>query len=131
METARIIYDGCRLDVPIMPDGKPLHLPYDGFASWHGTYCGPGEFGDMIVPDNLFGVPINVACFIHDHSNALAETTEEDHDSNVMFRENMFAILRHLEPKPEWKDKFHYARWHRAILYYEAVDTCGLRRDVV
>ena len=131
MKTTHTIYCGCVLEVPIMPNGEPLHLPYNDWDEWP-TFCGPGSgIGDKIVPDKIFGVPVNVACYIHDTTEGLAESREEDHQSNVMFRKNLEAIIEHLEPKPTWEDKHHHARYYRAMTYYAAVDIVGLRDDIV
>ena len=111
-----------------MPNGKPLPMPFDTFEEFP-TYCGPGKLGDKLVPDKIFGVAQNVACFIHDVTEALATNKEEDHMSNEMLRDNIFSILRHHEPKPTWEDPYHHARWYRAVTYYAAVDTLGLRHD--
>ncbi len=126
MKFVTIDYCGCELEVPIMPNGKPLKLPYKHWSQWP-TFCGPGSgIGDKLVPDDIFKVPVNVACFIHDTTEALAETKQDDHDSNVAFRKNLMAVIEHLEPKPAWEDKWHHARYYRAITYYTAVDTVGL-----
>lgn len=126
-KTTHIIYDGVRLEVPVV-NGEPLPIPHNGFDDFD-TYCGPGWLGDKIVPDKLFGVSVAPACYIHDVMNAMAETCEEDHHSNEVFRRNMISIIEHFEPRPTWEDPFHYARYQRALTYYEWVDTVGLKDD--
>jgi len=129
METVEITFDGVAgLEVPVMPSGKPLPLPFDSFEEFP-TYCGPGRLGDKLVPDKIYAVAMNVACYIHDVTEAMARNREEDHQSNEILRDNMFTILRHHEPKPAWKDNNHHKRWYRVITYYVAVDTLGLRDD--
>lgn len=126
MEVTKITFDGVELIVPML-DGRPLPMPYPSFKDFD-TFCGPGKLGDMIVPDCIFGVHVNAACYIHDVMNAMAQDTEEDHQGNVVFRKNMFAIIEAFEPQPAWEDKYHHARYQRALTYYEWVDTYGLSK---
>ena len=56
--------------------------------------CGPGGFGDYLVPDTLFGV-INIqpACEIHDYMYALGEDQEDKDEADEAFLNNMKQII--------------------------------------
>ena len=56
--------------------------------------CGPGGFGDYLVPDTLFGV-INIkpACRIHDYMYATGEDQEDKDYADEVFLSNMKQII--------------------------------------
>lgn len=56
-------YLGATLEMPswLMPLW-PVDMP---LAEWP-TFCGAGGIGDILVPDDIIGVHISPACFIHD-----------------------------------------------------------------
>jgi hypothetical protein len=120
METRKIFYDGCRFIVPVI-DGAPLHLPFNGFENF-GTYCGAGWLGDKIVPDNIFGAPMNVACYIHDVWGQFCEPYwHEFYQGNWVFFRNMISTAEYFFPPTE-RNQYKHARYHRICTYYEAVD---------
>ena len=124
MKTVQIIYDGVRLLVPLI-GARPLHLPHDGFADF-ATYCGPGKWGDLIVPDDIYDTPINPACYIHDEMVLLAEPTWVSfHHTNSVFLHNINTILEHFDVKerPSSEQEHKYKRYYRAVTYYMAVDS--------
>ena len=118
------VYCGARLWVPIMPDGAPLHMPYDEWDDWKGhTFCGPGKIGDKLVPDKFPGGTVQTpCCYIHDQANALAETLSERRENDRYFMRNLVeAVFRH-HPL-DTKNKEHTdLLW--AVSYYCAVDSC-------
>jgi hypothetical protein len=84
--------------------------------------CGAGQgFGDIIVPETLWGLRISAACFIHDWMWNNADCTwEYFHSSNAIFLRNMLEII---ETQSIWMLKPF--RRHRASMYFAAVDTVG------
>lgn len=90
--------------------------------------CGPGWFGDMLVPDTLWGLNIRPACSIHDFmwwvAAALPLETErvryKEHSDRV-FLNNMMRLIR-AAGGPRW---LLWLRRRRAITYYNAVCYCG------
>ena len=73
------------------PEGyKPLEC--------YPTACGPGHLGDILIPDNIFGVDLRPSCHIHDYSWRVAEPTKEDfNQSNLMFLRNMRNAVKHFQ----------------------------------
>lgn len=124
METVQIIYDGVRLTVPIV-DGSPLHMPHNGFDDFD-TYCGPGKgWGDKLIPDEIYGIIISPACFIHDKMFFYAKASWVDfHLSNSVFFHNILNIIEHFDPPiGDEKEEARHERYYRAVTYYMAVDS--------
>lgn len=71
MRRITIEYGGTFLDLPdFLVNIWPFDLPLDGWP----TFCGAGEgFGDWIVPDEIYDVPIRHICFLHDIAWAITE----------------------------------------------------------
>jgi hypothetical protein len=123
METRKIIYDGVSLIVPII-DGCPLTMPHRGFDDFD-TYCGAGKgIGDLIVPDDIFGVVISPACYIHDKMWLYCEPTWRDfHHSNSVFFHNILSIIDYFAPPVCDEEEVRTERYARAVTYYTAVDS--------
>lgn len=123
LKTTHIIYDGRRLEVPIMPSGEPLHMLYDSWNEWEKTFCGPGKLGDKLVPDKLpGGTKLNPVCYVHDVGQALAETPEEYAQNDRMFMKNMVeAVFAHHPLDVVGRKEHTDLLW--AVSYYAAVDS--------
>lgn len=84
--------------------------------------CGPGKFGDRIVPDTIWGLSILVPCQIHDYDYEHGKTKEDKEDADCRLLHNIYILIQN-EPK-----HFYYAlRWERAQNYYEMVLVTGHR----
>jgi hypothetical protein len=92
-----------RLDIRIFKDSKgplyvPLYAPNDFFdlpiemVEDHIGGCGPGDFGDKIVPDSIWGLNIVRACEIHDFCfRVLCDWPQKRCD--VTFRNNIKRLI--------------------------------------
>jgi len=87
--------------------------------------CGPGKFGNMLVPDRIWFVNIKPACYCHDcryHDlEDNVDTTDERYKADKELFNNGEKIIR-----KESKNKF--TRWLRMrvlLHYYMAVDVAG------
>lgn len=122
METTFIVYCGRRLEVPIMPNGSPLHMPYDKWE-WEKSYCGVGKgIGNWIVPE-IFpsGTTVTPCCYIHDVGTELAENPKDYAINDRMFIRNMIEAVFFHHPIDIIGKKEHIdLLW--AVSYYAAVD---------
>lgn len=123
METVAVIYDGVTLIVPIINE-SPMHIPHDGFDDFD-TYCGAGKgWGDKIVPDDIYGIIISPACFIHDVMWRESSPSWRDfHHSNSVFFHNILSIIEHFAPPIKDEKEVRHERYYRAVTYYMAVDS--------
>ena len=55
--------------------------------------CGPGGFGDYLVPDKIWGLEIKPACQIHDYMYAMGYTVEEKQEADRVFMNNMLRLV--------------------------------------
>lgn len=116
------IYCGARMFVPIMPDGLPLHLPFDDW-DWPETYCGPGKtIGDWLVKDNFpGGTHAHCPCYIHDHGVGLCKTRADHKQNDRMFGRNLIEAVFAQHPWSEDGRSEHTdLLW--ALTYYCSVD---------
>ncbi|MCK5602633.1 hypothetical protein KAR91_12205 [Candidatus Pacearchaeota archaeon] len=83
--------------------------------------CGPGKYGDYLVPDTAWLLSIRPACVIHDFEYAVGQTPEEKKAADHRFLDNMLLII-------DQKSKFWplkvVRRW-RAMSYYSFVADGG------
>lgn len=58
--------------------------------------CGPGGFGDYLVPDTIYGIRIREACRIHDfyYSAFMPGTYECKFEADRVFLNNMIRIIK-------------------------------------
>lgn len=83
--------------------------------------CGPGGFGDFLVPDTVWFLNIKIACRIHDFMYYIGETQEDKDIADAVFRTNMLRIIQ-----AKTKNKIlRRLRVSRALKYYWAVHTQG------
>ena len=82
--------------------------------------CGPGKWGDYLVPDTMYGLNVKAACSIHDICYSLGKTDEDKVISDVLLFMNTLAII---EGK-SWP-VIREIRCYRAMTYYLAVSEGG------
>ena len=119
MKTKRITIEGVTLIVP-----ESYHAPYTSLNAFPNC-CGAGDgFGEMMIPETMYGLRISAGCHIHDESWRLAEATWADfHQTNSMFLHNNLAIIR-IKSRNSFIRRL---RNHRAVTYYDFVDITGAK----
>jgi hypothetical protein len=91
---------------------------------WATFSCGPGDFGDYLVPDKILGVDVTEACRIHDFQYGLFSQVSSEEDrarADRIFLNNMLRIVRH-HSKGKWRLR---ARQVIAYVYYKSVRKFG------
>jgi hypothetical protein len=83
--------------------------------------CGPGEIGDWLVPDTLWGQNVIEACQVHDFMCRKGGALEDKKFTDMLFLFNMISIIE------DEKDFFDEMSLYRAITYYIAVSRGGER----
>ncbi len=122
VDTVFITVEGCRFWVPrFLAEHWPHQVPLASFP----TFCGAGDgWGDRVVPDRIFLLPIAPCCFIHDIDWTICAATEvEFHLANVRFRHNLLELIRE---RSRWL-AVRLLRERRALTYYQMVETAGRR----
>jgi hypothetical protein len=86
-------------------------------------YCGAGRgFGDIVIPDRMWGLNISPACAVHDEMwNIAPATWEAFHASNSIFLRNLIQLIT-IQSKSSILKRL---RLYRAVTYYNAVDSFG------
>lgn len=82
--------------------------------------CGPGKWGDYLVPDTMYGLNVQPSCSIHDTCYALGKTDEDKIIADVMMLMNNLAIIQ----AKSWP-LIRAARCYRAMSYFLAVSEGG------
>ena len=92
------------------------------FASYG---CGPGGFGDFLVPDTVYGLSIRNACRIHDwgYRHALDNSEEDRAMHDRILKNNALRIVDNWT-KYKW---LRWLRYRRVQKYYIAVRVFGSR----
>lgn len=102
VEYIKIEYAGAEIEIPkFLLRYWPHNLP---LAKWP-SFCGAGQgLGDTIVPDELCGVRIAAACFIHDIDWAISDSTDTWFlKSNARFFFNLRSLLIANSRKSRWR----------------------------
>lgn len=82
--------------------------------------CGPGKWGDMLVPDTVYGLSIKPACYIHDCNYSEADTPDKRYEADLRLFRNSRRIIKLNS------NKFMcWLRMLRISKYYVAVDLAG------
>lgn len=91
--------------------------------------CGPGGWGDLLVPDSILGLDVKPACQIHDYYYRHWHDSSEDARfmADRVFKFNMLRILAN-----EYADR-ELSKWNPFFLlrrrlihrYYQAVRRYG------
>lgn len=121
MNYVSVIYRGAKLTIPEwLAPLWPYDLPLHRFPS----FCGAGDgFGDAVVPEDIFGVCISPACFIHDVDWACSpDTIREFLAANFRLAKNIRALVL-ASALPWWKKEIAVARAYG--LWFTAVSTVG------
>lgn len=80
--------------------------------------CGPGGFGDWLVPDTILGESVFLPCRIHDWMYHEGETKVEKDIADAVFLFNMTMVIN----DHEFLDG---ARMEMVLNYYKAVSLFG------
>lgn len=88
--------------------------PYELALEDWPTFCGAGGIGDLFVPDELCGVNISPACFVHDIDFAvLPREWWEFQQANNRLYCNMIAVLNsNIQNKKQLAKAKREARWY-------------------
>lgn len=84
----------------------------------HTGGCGPGWFGDLLVPDTMYGESVFLACQVHDWMYYEGLTLEDKKVADLCFLVNMVLLIN----DEETLDRL---RLIRAMEYYMAVSFHG------
>ena len=83
--------------------------------------CGAGKFGDIFIPDTLWGLAVNGLCQIHDFQYGAGVSEDDRAAADRTLRNNLFRWI-------EYATSNRTLRWlrkRRAIKYYKAVRMFG------
>jgi len=83
--------------------------------------CGPGKFGDFLVPDTVYGLSIKSACVVHDFEYAIGKTIEDKKKADLRFLANMLKIVN----DRSGFTPLRVVRRYRVMSYYSAVADGG------
>lgn len=84
--------------------------------------CGPGKFGDKLIPDKILGVDVRPACEIHDWMYMMGESQEDKDKADRVFRNNMVRLIMAHPARPRWLRRLRLWLAHK---YYMAVHRYG------
>lgn len=79
--------------------------------------CGPGEYGDYLVPDTVFGLNIQPACGIHDYDYGVGKSKEDKEIADLRLLTNTLKIIN----TQSKSGMLRILRRYRAMSYYNAV----------
>jgi len=97
--------------------GYRLRAPEEFNSSEIIGGCGPGKWGNRLVPDSILGVDIGPACDIHDYTYLIGKTEEEKTNADIELFANGFRIIKQ-------KSKNRLMSFFRAVIltwYFLAV----------
>lgn len=120
MKTKEVRFDGdLHLVVPDHPD---FQWPAPSVLRFPPC-CGPEKWNERYyIFDEVYGLRISPACFVHDVMWDLAEPSWGDfHYSNSIFLHNLLSIINTRSES----SVLRFLRRHRAYKYYEAIDLFG------
>lgn len=83
--------------------------------------CGPGGFGDWLIPDTVWGLSVKPACRIHDWMYHVGADILDKEEADRTFANNMIRIIR---AKTRLKI-LRLLRFRRARTYYWFVKEFG------
>jgi hypothetical protein len=83
--------------------------------------CGPGGFGDLLIPDSMYGLKIKKACSIHDWMYHFGKDDLDKSRADRVFLNNLIRIIN-----KNTKNRFmRMLRYRRAKTYYSMVCVFG------
>jgi hypothetical protein len=85
----------------------------------HAGGCGPGGWGDLLVPDTVIGTDIQPACEIHDWMYYWGTTREDKNTSDLCLLWNGTSIII------EKHSILDLLRCRRMMTYFQAVSELG------
>lgn len=85
--------------------------------------CGAAGAKFDFIPDTIYGLPIQEACFRHDWRYAVGNTLEEKGEADSEFLHNLMALIQNAPGF--WNKALRMPRRRRALKYYEAVVAFG------
>lgn len=90
---------------------------------WESFACGPGDYGDYLVPDKILFLSVNEACRIHDwYYRFWPENTEDARSmADRILLNNMLRIIYN-QTSGKWLKR---ARSRVALIYFRAVRSYG------
>jgi len=121
LETARRLAIEYGLDGPkwALDASIPIEIIRQRIGSEGG--CGPGKWGDMLIPDTVYGLSMKPACFCHDCSYSEADNLDKKYAADLQLFKNGEKII-----KLKSHNKFMiWLRMLRYTKYYVAVDLAG------
>lgn len=83
--------------------------------------CGPGKYGDYLVPDTAWGLSIKLACVAHDYMYAIGLYLNDKEKADLWFLLNMLKIVNTKSKNKTLK----VLRRYRVMSYYSAVAEVG------
>lgn len=84
--------------------------------------CGPGWLGDLLVPDDLLGESVFLACRIHDWMYGEGESMEDKKIADRVFHWNMTVLIQETPHTGETENSLlDHARLGISDKYYQAV----------
>jgi hypothetical protein len=107
-------------EISIFAPSEYIELPQEVKDSYG---CGPGGFGDFLVPDTIWFLKVKVCCSIHDfYYRYYAENSEAGRkEADDIFLNNMVRVIN-AKTKWLWLKKL---RLRRAKTYYYMVRRYG------
>jgi hypothetical protein len=120
MKYGTVKYYGAKLEVPdFLVPLFPVNLP----AKKWPTFCGSGGWGDKCIPDIIWGVHMQPACFTHDIDWAVTPNKlSQFSKTNWRFLKNCLALIN---ASDLWAIPLILAR-SRCLLYFAGVSTFGV-----
>lgn len=83
--------------------------------------CGPGKYGNLVVPNTFYGLSVKPLCLLHDLEYEVGETEQDKEDADINFLRN---LLRYIRCHSKYR-ALRVLREYRAMTYYIAVDEAG------
>ena len=74
--------------------GYRLRAPEEFDPSQIVGGCGPGKWGNRLIPNSILGVDISPACDIHDFCYLIGKTEEERDQSDIELFANSYRIIK-------------------------------------
>lgn len=78
----------------LSPDFETLNPEYDPSHPYCGAECFFRWFGNDGIPETLFGVSINKACFLHDKEFEDTDTLYDYFGANKRLRQNIYKLFK-------------------------------------
>jgi hypothetical protein len=120
IKTARqlAIKYGLKAPAWALDESIPIQDIIDRIGSDGG--CGPGKWGDKLIPDAILGLSLTPCCYCHDCSYSEADTADKKYQADI----DLFANSNKLNNK-ESNWIMHFPRARLIWWYYYCVDRAG------